>query len=171
MTDKRTFTAFLLIFLVIMTYQFLILPQVAPPPAPEPPATTVPSGEETAAPAVPPPPAPLEELPAPEAEPWTSEAVGAAEAREFVVETSLYRAVLDTTRGGLKSWQTSEYLYPAKSGEMEGKPVELVGDKSQVAGRTISTGLNRIFRRRRKPERCARTTGSGWRREPTWLQR
>ncbi len=55
--DKKTLSAFGLIFLVIMAYQYLILPRVMPPPPP--PAVDAPAGapSDSVVPSAPPVPA------------------------------------------------------------------------------------------------------------------
>ncbi len=123
--DKKTLSAFGLIFLVIMAYQYLILPRVMPPPPP--PAVDAPAGapSDSVVPSAPPVPAETtvalpEDLPQQEPPPPPAERV------ELPVSRPLYTAVLDSQRGGIRSWKIPGYVYPEKTEDVGGEPVELI---------------------------------------------
>jgi YidC/Oxa1 family membrane protein insertase len=143
--DKRTVTAIFLIFLVIVTYQLVILPRYAPPPPSPALQTEEPVSPES--PALSPPPAPvqpreLSELSAPPAEfPVPVEKV---ERLEIEVERPLFRALLDTYRGGFTSWKLLEYSYGENVEEAAGEPLEIIlpGLAGETLGLTFSDSLS-----------------------------
>jgi YidC/Oxa1 family membrane protein insertase len=123
--DKKTVTAILLIFLVITTYQLVILPRFAPVPPAPPPGTEEAVSTESPAPS--PAPAPVRELseastPLPE----RPAPAGMVERVEIKVKRQLFRALLDTYRGGFTSWRLLEYSYGENVKEAAGEPLEVV---------------------------------------------
>jgi YidC/Oxa1 family membrane protein insertase len=131
--DKKTVSAVFLILLVIMAYQLVILPRVSPPPEQQAPTAMPPA---TAPPvASPAPPALAPGAPVPvlqESAAVTPPAPAGTERLSVPVKRPLYGAVLDTQRGGIRSWRLSSYLYSKKAKEAPGELVELLLPRAGV---------------------------------------
>lgn len=137
--DRKTISAILLIFIIIVLYQMVIIPQFAPPPAP-PAVATAPT--ETPAPPLPtaasaPASAPDMAVPpsAPQAPPEIPEDIK----REIItVDRELFHAEIDSLRGSLRSWQLKDYTYPKGHEAVGGQPLELLAPLTGVGALGLS---------------------------------
>ncbi len=146
--DKRTVLAVALSLVVILAYQFFLLPK-QPVRTPQPIPKTLPKAPRVTAPA----PA----TPAPAAAPGVTSTQQterfarqeATSARDIIIDSDLFRVVIDTRGGVAKSWQLKAYR------DGQGQPVEI----APVVPPGTPAPLAVVFP---EPERTASFAGGVW---------
>ncbi len=149
--DKRTVLAVALSLVVILAYQFFLLPK-QPVRTPQPVPKALPEAPRVTAPA------PV--TPAPAAVPGVTSTEQserfarqeATPARDIVIDSDLFRVIIDTRGGVAKSWQLKDYR------DGQGQPVEIApvvppGTACAPGGGLHRPGADGVLRRRRLVDR------------------
>lgn len=138
--DRKTISAILLIFIVIVLYQTVIMPRFAPPPPAPPEVATTPAGSpETPTPAPTAVPAPGPDMgAAPVALQAPQEIPEDIEREVIAIDRELFHAEIDSLRGSVRSWRLNDYAYPEALKDVGGQPLELMGPLPGVGALGLS---------------------------------